>query len=373
MLAMMGGGDPSKKWAKEHYDRVIADGGTIINDATYQSFFSDYYKLRGTKADTFCVTHENILGYKLTNGNVSKLYSINPSTDLIQETASARPILLFYNSEKYYYGASSGTMKCFKSYLLKNKFDLIIKTSSSAIEDVFYKQYQLLLRRSIDGYWYLGIYYGNAGAANRIDSAIPYVSSNWHRFKRIDNGNIEYYTSLDGNSWVLKSSTPNAAPLNQSPAALDQTMIGSGNYSKFTGELYYVSITDEDYSTPLLIFNPINYNPLTAYKKLVSTDRTTWEIFPSINKICAQLVYRNSMSTNGTSTYLAKSHSNTDTKTNYFTSNFINGYEITDSNITIGQKSSVFYSVNTGFLVSVLAEDSVLKQEQMRLFYDKYF
>lgn len=81
----------------DHYQRVIADSGILSSLSNLNTLFVDGHFAN----DLVCAFDPGTFGYKLNSTKVSKVYSIDSSSDISQPTSGEQPLLLNPTSGRY--------------------------------------------------------------------------------------------------------------------------------------------------------------------------------------------------------------------------------------------------------------------------------
>jgi hypothetical protein len=305
--------------AQAHYDRVIADGGVVpAGISGTNAFFNAVKSIYGTSDITTAVSvgvDAHYLGYKLgagagaTSGQaVQKLYSCAGSSgDVVQTTAASQPLLLAHNgasSDNYWFssGAHGNAMSTpdAAANRITGNIEIVVSIGANRASGTNY-----ILKKqsssSIDTSYL--VLYSSAGSvsfvyttdgvyANRITVTSTVGLSAGHQFLKItrnaSSGDVYFYTKVnEADNWVqlglVRTSTPSAIftgtgfPVNISDAS------NNGFTAQFS--CYYASISNNISATPLTTnatpvveFNPSQYNASTSQTQWTSTTGEVWTI-----------------------------------------------------------------------------------------------
>lgn len=212
--------------ASQHIERVLADGGfiqnptllkeriaTLVSNYSLTDEVSFYNKVR-------IGLEEAVFGYKVGTGSgitlgqaCSKLYSINPISDVEQATPENQPLLLVKNTDQYYfaprvtgnnirtvnsqvtaYNTATDTVvmtaKVFLNQQTTASFDYIFTCGSAGNFQISNRNASKMLRFR--------------GTANALDSSLYTPSTtepHWVRFT-ITTTQVIYEWSANGTSWT---------------------------------------------------------------------------------------------------------------------------------------------------------------------------
>lgn len=300
-LASSGGGVDAQ--AQAHYDRVIADGGVVpagLNGVN--KFFTAVKKIYGTPDITTAVSvglDAHYLGYKLGAGSgttlgqaAQKLYSCAGSSgDVVQTTAASQPLLLVHSGANYWWGSGvfdnyvttpnatanqiSGDVELVARIDYKNNSSTQFLTSKSngsgsAFTLDFYIDSNLLnFQFSLPEYQNAT---STAGIGNSFNGFI--------KINRIaSTGIVKFYTSLDGVTYTQLGSNVNTTAGN---LVTNTDILNVGRYwnnsNWFQSKIYRLTLSNSIGGTPVVDFNPNQYNAATSQTQWRSTTGEVWTI-----------------------------------------------------------------------------------------------
>jgi hypothetical protein len=306
----MGAGiDPQ---AQAHYNRVIADGGLIPSGLVgVNNFFKTVKAIYGTSDITTAISvglDAQVLGYKLGAGAgttagqaAQKLYSCSGSSgDVVQTTAASQPLLLVHEGANYLFcpnvTGNSVTTPNAAANQITGDLDIIAylkHTSNGTLNGICSKNdsgsnrgYSFVFESNT-----LTLYYGtNSLNVASATSIVVSGSKLWVRCTRNSStGDIKFYTSnnpvttaISSISWTQLGATVSglAGSLNSSGTL---PLVIGGYISTSSGfgsqeQIYRLTISNSIGGTPVVDFNPNQYNAANSQTQWVSTSGETWTI-----------------------------------------------------------------------------------------------
>jgi hypothetical protein len=299
---LFGGGSIDAQ-AQAHYDRVIADGGVVPAGVSgVNGFFTAVKTLYATSDITTAISvglDAHYLGYKLGAGSgttlgqaAQKLYSCAGSSgDVVQTTATSQPLLLVYEDVNYWFGSgvSGNYLETPNASANQIVGDIDIKAQTNKSTNPAVSN--LISKWDATGAYYLGFNNGSlvfvfngGGAFTQSTVADPYVDGviHWVRVTRnATTGDVIFYTSANGSTWVQLGTTVSTAAGNMN-ASNDTVRVGArdtgGANGAFNGKIYRATISNTIGGTPVVDFNPATYNASTSQTQWTSTTGEVWTI-----------------------------------------------------------------------------------------------
>jgi len=289
--------------AQAHYDRVIADGGSIPSGLNgVNNFFTTVKGIYGTSDITTAISvglDAQVLGYKLGAGTgttagqaAQKLYSCSGSSgDVIQTTAASQPLLLVHSGVNYYFqsGVAGGNQISTPNAAANNitgDIDIMwnyTPNSISTISRVIYKfngsnfSYQVYQWSSQR--LFFETQYGSVISTNH---GITSGTNVWFRVTRqASNGEIKFYKSLDAANttptsvlWTLFDTNTTMTAGNLSTGG---DLVGF-DADPQVAKYYRITISNSIGGAPVVDFNPATYNAATSQTQWTSTTGEVWTI-----------------------------------------------------------------------------------------------
>lgn len=281
--------------AVTHFNRVIAAGGTVPAglvgcDAWFKAVKGAYGVSDITTAISSGID-PHYLGYKLGAGSGATLGSaaqtcynaIGAIGDVIQTTAASQPLILPHTGTNYTWlpGVDSNNFTTPNASANQITGDIDIKfhinyANNGGTQFLVSKTQTVLSNHGYD----LAIQSSNtlyyqqsrAGVFNSCQSSVG-IGANytgWVRMTRVSStGVVTFFTSPDGTTWTQLGTT-----FTLFSGALNNptTNVNIGSYfntnSVFRGIIYRATIANSIGGTPVVDFNPANYNR--------SVSQTTW-------------------------------------------------------------------------------------------------
>jgi hypothetical protein len=293
--------------AQAHYDRVIADGGLIPSGLVgVNNFFKTVKGIYGTSDITTAISvglDAQVLGYKLGAGAgttagqaAQKLYSCSGSSgDVVQTTAASQPLLLVHSGANSLYVPNIDGNNCTTP-------DAVINRISGDIEIISYIEAKgtqadrtiISKGTTADADYLLAVSTSNIpyfvnGDLNLLNAtaALPNVNT-WLRVTRVSStGDIKFWTSTDSKTteplsvnWTQLGTTVSG------PTGARTTTTGVvtvGKYSAYTsnsfnGSIFRVTISNSIGGTPVVDFNPNQYNAANSQTQWTSSTGEIWSI-----------------------------------------------------------------------------------------------
>lgn len=288
-----GGGIVIDTQAEAHYNRVIADGGTVPKGlAGCSAYFTAVKAVYGVSDITTSVAaayDPDYLGYRLgdgsgtTSGQAAKtLYSATGATsDLAQGTAGNQPLLLVHDGvNNYWWGSGVNGNYCSTPASAQNRIlgDIDIKVNLSIITGNFHTicstggtetnlSYLFLIRNTN----VLQFEFSQSGVIKQYITTATLTSnySGWLRVTRNSStGQIVFYTSANGTTWTTFETISGAT----GSADDSNTTLGIGSFGttlSTLGKIYRATISNSIGGAPVVSFNANDYNP--------SISQTYWD------------------------------------------------------------------------------------------------
>jgi hypothetical protein len=292
--------------AQAHFDRVIADGGVVPSGLSgVNAFFTTVKAIYGTADITTAISvglDAQVLGYKLGAGAgttlgqaAQKLYSCSgASGDVVQTTAASQPLLLVHSGANYawlpkvagnFFSSPSSTASNLRSnfefiayglnlHTLTGDSNIYGRFNTNQYQSIFgiNSSLQLYLSVSIDGINILSTYTSTV--------ALPTTSNISVKVTRVQStGEIKFFTNI-GSGWNQLGSTiigTTSLLFNSSSAIQIGTYI-NGNIGMLGGSILRVTAANAIDGSPVVDFNPNQYNAATSQTQWVSTSGETWTI-----------------------------------------------------------------------------------------------
>jgi hypothetical protein len=296
--------------AQAHYDRVIADGGLIPSGLVgVNNFFKTVKGIYGTSDITTAISvglDAQVLGYKLGAGAgttagqaAQKLYSCSGSSgDVVQTTAASQPLLLVHSGANYWFQPSISAAN-----INRCSTDTINGRLSSDIDIKVYCKFSSSTAQNFIGRYdqtpFSWLFFQNTSRLNialnnntiSASSTInnPLINSEgWVRVTRNGtNGDIMFYTSTDTHttqinsiSWTQLGSTISAANTPITTTGTDLLSVGysAGNSGAFNNKIFRIYVSNTINATPIIDFNPNQYNAATSQTQWTSSTGEVWTI-----------------------------------------------------------------------------------------------
>jgi hypothetical protein len=286
--------------AKTIYNRIIADGG--VSNLTRLNFFVKGLKaIYGDLANVPVCYDAHWIGYKLGSGTgatagqaAAKLYSLTVAGDAIQSTAASQPLLLAHNgasSDNYWYGSGIAGNYCSTPNAAANQITGDIEIIAK-IEGTPLTGQRIVRKRSIivnyDFYisdvtnTQLSIFFG--ASIGLATSSVGFTMISTGLFVKVtrtaSNGNVNFFTSSDGVTYTQLGTTQTTIAGNLTTST-DIVEIGSatvGIAANFRGKIYRATISNSIGGTPVVDFNPSQYNAATSQTQWTSATGEVWTI-----------------------------------------------------------------------------------------------
>jgi hypothetical protein len=389
--------------AQAHFDRVIADGGLVPSGLSgVNAFFTTIKTIYATSDITTAISvglDAQVLGYKLGAGAgttagqaAQKLYSCSgASGDVVQTTAASQPLLLVHEGANYWFGSGVtgnfvstpnaaanqivGDLDIYATIPLATQGAESIIVSKYASSSTISYVYVLRSDRTLRLYLSLN---GSSLLTYNSTSAYP-IGSIYTRVTRNKTlGEIKFFTSVDGVTYTQLGATitgVTTSDLFNSTSVLSIGAALNGNVSIITGAISRVTLANTIGGTPVVDFNPNQYNAATSQTQWTSSTGEVWTINTGtaatgykgqiVTKTIVQsdgiddIMGKNSAftSTKNLSVYSAKKSFNITNNRGYISSS-VNPGEMTLSDISFFIGNSTFSP--TG--ISTLLQFSALRQ-----------
>jgi hypothetical protein len=326
--------------AQAHFNRVIADGGTIPLGLTALNEFvvsvKNNYSVASVNTAMWALKpHWGISGIKTASGTgataggraTSVLYDIcGVNGDFIQTTASAQPLALVHSGSNYAWlsgvaGNYFSTPNAVANQITGD-IEIVAKvntTSFSTDQAIFTKAgvagTTFSYNAFINAFGGLSFSYSPTGAlGSRITSAstatlasvgLSVNTTFWVKVNRSSsNGDINFYTSTDGVTYSQLGTTVSTTPSSMYNST-ELLNIGSwgGILHLFLGTIHRATISNSIGGSPVVDFNPASYNRATSQTSWVSATSETWTLNTAStnNALKATIVDQTMIMGNGTS------------------------------------------------------------------------
>jgi hypothetical protein len=324
--------------ANAHFNRVVADGGTIPLGLTALNEFvvsvKNNYSVASVNTAMWALKpHWGISGIKTASGTgataggraTSVLYDIcGVNGDFIQTTASAQPLALVHSGTNYAWlpGVASnyfstpnavanqitGDMDLisYVDYASNGAFQLIQGKTTSGNHQ--YCQY-ITNTNQLGGHW------GNGGFFTDVSSGVSLGTTykGWLKCSRTSStGVVTFWTSSDPPTTPISSINwvPNGTPATSYIGATGNTGLpyivgayGTSFILPFQGLIHRATISNSIGGAPVVDFNPSSYNRATSQTSWVSATGETWTLNTAStnNALKATIVDQTMIMGNGTS------------------------------------------------------------------------
>ena len=283
--------------AQAHYNRVIADGGLIPSGLVgVNNFFTTVKGIYGTSDITTAISvglDAQVLGYKLGAGAgttagqaAQKLYSCSGSSgDVVQTTAASQPLLLVHSGANYWFSSGVSGNYCSTPNSTANNFGgaidikVLIKPNILGVAGALVNNaegqggngYSLQLTSSDN------LRFGTATFG--VNSTVSLANTNeiWVRVTSTGNlGTITFYTSTDGINWI-SGGTATDQTRGASSSQLGIGALNNGNFA-FNGAILRATISNSIGGTPVVDFNPNQYNAANSQTQWTSSTGEIWSL-----------------------------------------------------------------------------------------------
>jgi hypothetical protein len=319
--------------AQAHFNRVVADGGTIPLGLTALNEFvvsvKNNYSVASVNTAMWTLKpHWGISGIKTASGTgatsggraTSVLYDIcGVNGDFIQTTASAQPLALVHSGVNYAWlsgvaGNGFSTPNASGNHLIG---DLAI---SAEIKPALIFGTQIVVAKYSAGHgsYYLrftnnvpqlGLFTLPGVETTYSATASTGFLANQRYFIRVSRnsatGIIKFFTSLDGLTFTqLGADVAGFTGNIKNASSVLEIGLRDGSLEPYQGEIYVVSLfKDDTFTTPTQIFNPSSYNRATSQTSWVSATGETWTLNTAStnNALKATIVDQTMIMGNGTS------------------------------------------------------------------------
>jgi hypothetical protein len=293
-----GGIDPQ---AQAHYDRVITDNGVIPSGLNgVNNFFKTVKAIYGTSDITTAISvglDAQVLGYNLGAGAgttagqaAQKLYSCSGSSgDVEQTVASSQPLLLVHEGANYWWG--SGIDGNFVSTPNRTpagstQLDVRVKFEGGNLNAnrTFFSQAGVgggetdifMLRFANASTGTINMLFGAGLALSQTSSVGIGAIANYMGWIRVTyssngtNADVTFFSSTDGSNWTqLSTHTVVSARLGNQNSPYQ---IGSNiGFNPFQGKISRATASNSIGGTPVVDFNPSQYNAANSQTQWTST------------------------------------------------------------------------------------------------------
>jgi hypothetical protein len=296
----MGAGiDPQ---AQAHYNRVIADGGLIPSGLVgVNNFFKTVKGIYGTSDITTAISvglDAQVLGYKLGAGAgttagqaAQKLYSCSGSSgDVVQTTAASQPLLLVHSGANYFFQSANTDNYCRTPNATANQITGDIEIIVKAAPINWATDYGMFVAKNSGGLNGWCFFTRSSKRLGYVSTRGEVVSTVGHTF--VNNeigwvkvthdtalGIVKFFTSNDGITYTQLGSnvsTTAGATTNQNINVEIGTNAAGGN--QLGGKVYSATISNSIGGTPVVDFNPNQYNAATSQTQWTSSTGEVWTI-----------------------------------------------------------------------------------------------
>jgi hypothetical protein len=329
--------------AQAHYNRVIADGGLIPSGLVgVNNFFKTVKGIYGTSDITTAISvglDAQVLGYKLGAGAgttagqaAQKLYSCSGSSgDVEQTVASSQPLLLVHSGANYFQGVGVNLNFVRTPNAAANNFtgdiDIRVRYQPKNVSS----QSQLLGK--FNGSVYPYNFYQWTSKRFIFETNYGTVTSSSHTFNNDDifwarvtrqasNGEIIFYTSVDGTNWTLLSTHTQTSG----------SLATGGDLELFsadpmTAKYYRVTLSNSIGGAPVVDFNPNQYNAATSQTQWTSSTGEVWTINTgtATGGYKGLIVDKTYIQNDGVDDFLIATTSGSGIKSQYFTHKVLSG------------------------------------------------
>lgn len=314
--------------AQDHFNRVVAGGGTIPAGLVgCDAWFKAVKGVYGVSDITSAISsgiHPHYLGYKAGAGSGATLGSaaqtcynaIGSTGDLIQTTAASQPLILPHTGTNYVYlpgiDGNGFTTPHSLSNNITQDWEVVIQTNFSnstsngcLVSKRAFGNPQYAIFKLTSG----SIYISQTIGGVQLDTlCVSNIGTSFNGFIKITRnattGTILIYTSLDGFSYNLQST--NAGPIGTLDTINTPLKIGAEATTLITGyrgDIYRLTISNSIGGNPVVDFNPASYSRATSGTTWTSTTGEVWTLnTPSTNNaLKAAIVDTTYLMGNGTS------------------------------------------------------------------------
>jgi hypothetical protein len=387
--------------AQAHYNRVIADGGLIPSGLVgVNNFFTTVKGIYGTSDITTAISvglDAQVLGYKLGAGAgttagqaAQKLYSCSGSSgDVVQTTAASQPLLLVHSGANYWWGSGASgnflTTPNAAANQITGDIDIIANiqyVNNSGSQFIVSKTQTAVSNHGYDFFINSSnnLYYQQTrgGVFNGISSSVGIGASytGWVRMTRVSStGVVTFFTGTDGINWTQLGTT-----FTLFTGALDNptASVYIGSYfntnNVYQNRLFRVTISNSIGGTPVVDFNPNQYNAANSQTQWVSTSGETWTINTgtAATGYKGALVSKTIVQGDGIDDRLTSNVIRTNILTQYLAANpFTNDNSgnsvLIDANNGAWLNSIVAFSSNIGNIMNSFASDLLRSRTPNRL------
>jgi hypothetical protein len=348
--------------AQAHYDRVIADGGLIPSGLVgVNNFFTTVKAIYGTSDITTAISvglDAQVLGYKLGAGAgttagqaAQKLYSCSGSSgDVEQTVASSQPLLLVHSGANYWFGSGvagnflstpnaaanqiTGDIEVYAKVSF-NRFGAGTLSSSGVVgkwigsnNNSSFILYVNLVSKKI-GYVFR---VASTNLSNESVSAFTYAENQIFEIKMTrvaSSGVVTISTKLpsETNYTQLYQVTDTSGALNG--GSCDVTVGNDFNGATFMGigANYKSTLSNSIGGSPVVDFNPNQYNAATSQTQWTSTTGEVWTINTgtATGGYKGLIVDKTYIQNDGVDDFLIATTSGSGIKSQYFTHKVLSG------------------------------------------------
>ena len=291
--------------AVTHYNRVIADGGTVpAGLAGTNAWFVSVKGVYGTSDITTAISsgiHPHYLGYKAGSGSgatsglaAQTCYNaIGATGDIVQTTAASQPLILPHTGTNYVFlprvAGNYFSSPYNAAITLRGNLDIkadIQSNLSSSQQDIFSNNATLNLKvtfrtNSSNGLRLLLYLDGVTALIYDSTANITTITDRqWVRVTRnATSGVIQFFTSPNGTTWTQLGTNVAGATgslFNGTNAYEIGSNIAGTSVNGFQGIIYRILVSQTINGAAALDFNPANYSRATSQSSWTSTTGEVW-------------------------------------------------------------------------------------------------
>jgi hypothetical protein len=314
-FSFLGGGAGIDAQAQAHYDRVIADNGVIPSGLVgVNNFFKTVKAIYGTSDITTAISvglDAQVLGYNLGAGvgttagqAAQKLYSCSGSSgDVEQTVASSQPLLLAHSGANYWFGSgvSGNNVTTTATISPSTQVDLILYLVSGASNSGASAFANVLISNDGAARNFVLNFSDLANGIIRLRCGTPFSefdstvgignTSNYTGWIRATynqnglNGDVVFYTSsnsvntaINSISWTQLGATVTKVSSGLQVGVSSLQVGSTQGISNYLGKIARATISTTIGGTPVVDFNPNQYNAATSQTQWTSSTGEVWTI-----------------------------------------------------------------------------------------------
>ena len=382
--------------AQTIYNRIIADGG-VSNLSRLNFFVKGLKAIYGDLANVPVCYDAHWIGYKLGSGTgatagqaAAKLYSLTVAGDAVQTTAASQPLLLSHNgasTDNYWWGSGVNGNFASTPNAAANQItgDIEIKATAKYIFNGSYAIIAAKWGAQTSFRLYIGpndrLIFEFGGLSTATSTVV--ITSAMNHFKatrNTTNGNILFYysneaitTDINSVTWIQLGTTISGT-VGAFTSSTNNVTIGQELSNAFQGKIYRATISNSIGGTPVVDFNPAQYNASTSQTAWTSSTGEVWTINTgtATSGYKGQLVSKTIVMGDGVDDIIGKNSAFTSTK-NISVYSAKRSYNVTDSDgyVTSGvnpgdmTQSDINFSI-TGTLFSPTGRSTILQFAALR-------